>query len=219
MNPPGALQLRVMAQDDDLGQIDPQVLIAVRRVKQAAEQGNLEACYRLGMMYGNGDGVPLDHAAAAEWMSRAAQHGHIEARLTMAWMYANGVGVDQDEERTRHWYRQAAEQGSAQAQYMLGTMYRFSQYGVEQDMAQAVDWYLKAADQGFAPAQFALGRLLMDGRYVERDEAAALQWLSLAHVNGSSKAEEVIEHLIKRMPAEQVQAVREAVLARGEGGA
>jgi hypothetical protein len=169
-------------------------------------------------MYGSGDGVPLDQAEAAEWMAKAAERGHLQAELTLAWMYANGVGVGRDEDAVRHWYRRAAEQGSAQAQYMLATMYRFGQYGVERDVAQALPWYLKAADQSFAPAQFALGRLLMDGKYVQRDEAAALQWLSLAHVNGSSKAEEVIETLIRRMPAEQVQAVRESILGgRAEG--
>jgi TPR repeat protein len=168
-------------------------------------------------MYGNGDGVPLDNTLAAEWMAKAADKGHLQAELTLAWMHANGVGVAQDEAQVRHWYARAAEQGSAQAQYMLATMYRFGQYGVDRDVAQAVPWYLKAADQSFAPAQFALGRLLMDGKYVERDDMAALQWLSLAHVNGSSKAEEVIEHLIERMPVEQVQAVREAMLRGGHG--
>jgi TPR repeat protein len=97
-------------------------------------------------------------------------------------------------------------------------MYRFAQYGVKKDMAKAVHWYLKAADQGMATAQFALGRMLMEGKGVMRDDAAALQWLSLAHVNGSKRAEDYVKHLIKRMDPEEVRAVRERMTNSDSAG-
>ena len=80
---------------------------------------------------------------------------------------------------------------------------------MEKDIEAAVDWYLKAANQGMATAQFALGKMLMEGKGVVRDDAAALQWLSLAHVNGSKRAEDYVKHLIRRMHPDEVKAVRE----------
>ena len=76
-------------------------------------------------------------------------------------------------------------------------------------MAEAVRWYLSAADQGMATAQFALGKLLMEGKGVVQDDTAALQWLSLAHVNGSKRAEDYVKQLLKRMDPAEVKAVRE----------
>jgi TPR repeat protein len=129
-------------------------------------------------------------------------------------MFANGTGVEVDETRARQLYLAAAERGSAKAQYVVATMYRFAQYGVAKDIEKAVDWYLTAANQGMATAQFALGKMLMEGKGVMRDDGAALQWLSLAHVNGSKRADDYIQHLIKRMPPDEVRAIRDRMLSR-----
>lgn len=188
---------------------NPDHLRAEAALRKAAKAGNAEAQFRLGVMFGNGDGVALDHAAAREWFEKAAAQGHENALITLAWMFANGTGVDVDEARARTLYLAAAERGSAKAQYVVATMFRFAQYGVTKDMQQAVSWYLKAADQGMPTAQFALGKLLMEGKGVVRDDSAALQWLSLAHVNGSKRAEDYVKHLIQRMDPKDVQAVRD----------
>jgi TPR repeat protein len=204
-------------QNDKPG-VDPAKLkIAIKALRQAAKQGNPEAQYRLGMMYANGEGMELDHAKAAELLLAAAKQGQTAAQTTLGWLYANGYGVTQDDERARTWYQRAAELGDVKAQYTLGTMYRFGQMGVEKDGGQASHWYLKAADQGLAAAQFALGRLLMDGKLVAKDEEAALQWLSLAHVNGSAKAEETIKTLIARMDPEAVRRAQAAMLSQAPG--
>ncbi|MCB1925370.1 MAG: sel1 repeat family protein [Gammaproteobacteria bacterium] len=194
---------------------NPDQLRAEAAVRNAAKAGNAEAQFRLGVMYGNGDGVGLDYQQALHWFDQAAAQGHQNALITLAWMYANGAGVEADEVRARTLYLQAAEGGSAKAQYVVGTLYRFAQYGLDKDIGRAVEWYLKSANQGFATAQFALGKLLMEGKHVVRDDAAALQWLSLAHVNGSKRAEDYVKHLLKRMDPAEVQRIRE----RMTGGA
>lgn len=198
-----------MPQENPPITFNPDQLRAEAAIRKAAKAGNPEAQFRLGVMYGNGDGVGLDYEQALAWFGKAAAQGHENALITLAWMYANGAGVDADEDRARELYLKAAEHGSAKAQYVVATMYRFAQYGVRKDIAEAVHWYLKAADQGMATAQFALGKMLMEGKGVEQDDAAALQWLSLAHVNGSKRAEDYVKHLLQRMDPAQVQAVRE----------
>lgn len=202
-----------MSDEPYVATFNPDQLKAEAAVRKAANAGNPEAQFRLGVMYGNGDGVALNHATAVEWFEKAAAQGHDNALITLAWMFANGTGVEVDELRARELYLAAAERGSAKAQYVVATMFRFAQYGVSKDIEKAVHWYLEAANQGMPTAQFALGKMLMEGKSVERDDAAALQWLSLAHVNGSKRANDYIEHLIKRMAPDEVRAVRDRMLS------
>lgn len=201
-----------MAEQSFTATFNPDQLKAEAAVRKAAKAGNAEAQFRLGVMYGNGDGVALDHGAAVDWFEKAAAQGHENAQITLAWMFANGTGVDVDEDRARELYLAAAKAGSPKAQYVVATMCRFAQYGMKKDIAQAVDWYLKAANQGMPTAQFALGKMLMEGKGVVQDDAAALQWLSLAHVNGSKRADDYVQHLIKRMDPSEVQAIRDRML-------
>lgn len=202
-----------MSEKKPVATFSPDQLRAEAAVRKAAKAGNAEAQFRLGVMYGNGDGVGLDYEQARGWFKKAVAQGHENATITLAWMYANGTGVEVDEGRARELYLEAAAKGSAKAQYVVATMYRFAQYGLKKDMETAIQWYVKAADQGMPTAQLALGKLLMEGKGVMQDDAAALQWLSLAHVNGSKRAEDYVKHLIKRMDPAEVTAVRERMTA------
>ncbi len=207
-----------MSDQEHIATFNPDQLRAEAAIRKAAKAGNPEAQFRLGVMYGNGDGVGLDYDQARAWFEKAAVQGHENALITLAWMYANGTGVEADEGRARDFYLKAAECGSAKAQYVVGTMYRFAQFGVKKDIAKAVDWYMKAADQGMPTAQFALGKMLMEGKGVAQDDVTALQWLTLAHINGSKRAEDYVTHLIKRMDPAEVKAVRDRMLGTAGDG-
>lgn len=196
-----------------LGEVSPQELSLLT---QAAEQGHAEAQWQLGLIYASGDsGLRLDYVRAAGWIEQAAKQGFARAQSVLAWLFANGLGVRQDNEQAGFWYLRAAEQGGARDQYMVATMYRFGRYGAPRDAGRMLHWYQLAADQGFAPAQYALGRLLLDGTKVPQDLETAFQWLSLAQVNGSSRAEPALKSVIERLPAERLQALKAQMLAAG----
>lgn len=189
--------------------VTPELL---HKLRKAAESGNPEAQFRLGVLYGNGEGVELDHDKAMGWFKQAARQGHESALITMAWMYANGAGVAVDEQKARELYLMAADHGSAKAQYVVGTMYRFAQFGATQDLPKALHYYTASANQGFATAQFALGKILLEGKQVEKDDITALQWLMLAEANGSKRAGDYIKELLQQMSPEQIAEARKAVL-------
>lgn len=189
--------------------ISPQELALLRR---AAENGNVEAQWQLGLLFANGQGLQLNYVEAAHWIEMAAQQGFTRAQSLMGWLHANGLGVRQDSAEAGRWYMLAAEQGSAKDQYMVATMYRFGRYGVERDMATMLEWYQKAADQGFAPAQYALGKLLVEGKHVEPDLETALRWLSIAHANGSTRAERLISEVMGRMSPADIEHFRGQML-------
>lgn len=113
----------------------------------AAEEGNAEAQYRVGLCYALGQGVPQNDREAIPWYQKAAGQGHAGAQSSLGLMYAEGRGVAQDDKQAVTWYRKAAEQGHAKAQYNLAFMYG-SGRGVPQDDVNAYAWYSVAADQG-----------------------------------------------------------------------
>ena len=129
---------------------------ALREWRPLAEQGDTIAQYNLGIMYGNGRGVPQDYAEAVKWYRLAAEQGNTHPQFNLGVMYDNGRGVPQDYAEAMKWYRLAAEQGSANAQFNLGGMY-YRGLGVPQDYAEAMKWYRLAAEQGDAEAQAKTG--------------------------------------------------------------
>ena len=206
-----------MSDDPIISSVNPDQLIARNRLKRAAEGGNAEAQYHLGLAYGNGDDVPQDFAEAARWIALAAEQGHANAQATLGSMYITGRGVAVDEDKAREYFLKAAEAGLAKAQYVLATMYRFGQHGCEKNMQEAVNWYLEAANGNSTAAQLALGKLLMKGRHVQQDDEAALHWLTLAHVNGSKSAEEYIKELLQRIPRERLEVLMAEMRGTGTG--
>ena len=190
---------------------NPDQLVALTRLKKAAEKGNAEAQFELGRIYGNGDGVLQDYQVAIDWLEKAASQNHAKAQESLGSIYANGVGTKQDFPTARSWYMKAARNGLGSAQYLMATMFRFGLFESEVDMNQAIEWYQRAANQNVAAAQLALGKLAMRGKHVKQDDSAALQWLMLAHANGSKGADAYIQQLMQRMPREALDALRDAM--------
>ena len=62
----------------------------------AAEQGDPNALYALGLMYQNGQGVPQNYIEAVKWFRFAVLWGRANAQYNLGFMYANGQGVPQD---------------------------------------------------------------------------------------------------------------------------
>ena len=68
----------------DKGQGVPQDYAeAVKWYRLAAEQGDADAQYNLGVMYDNGQGVPQDYAEAVKWYRLAAEQGLLMLNITL----------------------------------------------------------------------------------------------------------------------------------------
>ena len=140
----------------------------VTAYRKAAEQGNADAQFNVGVMYANGRGVPQDYAQARDWYRKAAEQGNADAQFNVGVMYANGQGVPQDYGQALVWYRKAAEQGAAAAQGNLGVMYAKGE-GVPRDDAQAYMWFNLAASRASDDGNTELRETAIEGR----DEVAA----------------------------------------------
>ena len=82
------------------------------RYRRAAEQGDVEAQYRLGNAYYYGTGVPTNIGEAVKWYRMAAEQGHVVAQNRLGASYLHGLhGVSQDHTEAAKWFHMAAEQG------------------------------------------------------------------------------------------------------------
>lgn len=69
---------------------------AVRWFLAAADRGDREAQFQLGVRYHSGRGVVRDDLEAARWFQLAADQGYAPAQLSLAELYAAGHGVPAD---------------------------------------------------------------------------------------------------------------------------
>lgn len=112
------------------------------QAKKDAEAGNIEAQYRLAIMYERGyDGENKD-ADALIWWHKAAEQGHAKAQYRLCEIYEARAGYDASEgkkDEWRKWCYAAAEQGHAMAQYTL-----YAEQSVRGDKVVAHMWLLLA---------------------------------------------------------------------------
>ena len=59
----------------------------------AANQGDIDAQFKIGMMFANGEGRPKDDIQALEWFSKAAEQGNANAQYKLGLLFATGEGL------------------------------------------------------------------------------------------------------------------------------
>ncbi len=131
---------------------------AMTSFSQAADRGEADAQYYLGVLYRDGLGVSKDYAKAMDWFRKAADQGESISQANIGFFYHNAWGVPRDYQKAIIWYQKAADAGSADAQYNLGLMYLNGE-GVEKNPTVAANWIGKAASQGNESAKTTLDQI------------------------------------------------------------
>jgi Sel1 repeat len=95
---------------------------AMKWLRMSADQGNVEAEDRVGLMYYDGEGVPQDYTEAVRWYKAAANKGNAHAQWQLVAMYQKGIGVPQDLEELKRWARlgQRPDHGVLRARLWFG---------------------------------------------------------------------------------------------------
>ena len=119
----------------------------LKRWRAAAEEGRVQAQYRLGRAYYFGIRVAQDKMEAMRWFHKAAAQGHTEAQYRLGRGYDKGDGIIfKNQKRAVHWYRAGAEKGHPYAQFQLGAAYVRGK-GVDMDRAEGYKWMLLSAER------------------------------------------------------------------------
>ena len=115
--------------------------------RRAADLGNAEAAYALGLQYLQGRGVARDGGRAAEWLQRAADAGLAAAQIEFAIMSFNGDGVLKDEARAARYFMKAAATNNPVAANRLARLLAMGR-GVPRNMVEAMKWHILARTAG-----------------------------------------------------------------------
>jgi Sel1 repeat-containing protein len=94
----------------------------VRNLPRAAEYGDDEAAFQLGMLYELGRGFRQDCKKAAEWVTKSAEAGNVAAQYNLGLRYRDGDGVTADAQQARGWLNRAALRKSASARVALSEL-------------------------------------------------------------------------------------------------
>src|SRR5437588_7230805 len=167
---------------------------AVAELEYAAEQGIPGAMWKLGRMYADGDGVPMNKGRAYDYFRRLTMtYGDdsagtsyapfvSKAFVNLGHYYFEGIPgtVTASPVRAPEAFRYAASYfGDAEAQYYLGRMYLVGDGG-QKNAKEAARWLSLAAEKGDPRAQALLGEMLFKGREMPRQAARGLFWLIIA---------------------------------------
>lgn len=148
-----------------------------------AKKGNVDAQYKLGNCYYNGDGVVKNYIESVKWYYKAAEKGNVDAQYKLGNCYYYGNGVAKNYTEAVNWYHKAADTGKVDAQHKLGICYYYGN-GVVKNYTEAVNWYRKAAEQGYSDAQNMLGVCYAKGEGITEDKAEAVIWYHKAAEQG-----------------------------------
>ena len=84
---------------------------AVFWFRAAAERGNVDGMYNLGLMYLRGMGTERSPETAYQWFLKAAEAGEPQAQFAVATMLAQGQGGPTDAKMALVWYLRAKASG------------------------------------------------------------------------------------------------------------
>ncbi len=169
---------------------------SVDELRRLVEQGDADAQYALGGVYGDREGpIAQDMIQAVRLFRLAAEQGHLLAQMALAAIYLVGEGVPQTPAEAERWFRRAAEQGDAQAQQNLGQIYQGlpepyrTDHDIPVDHPEAVRWFERSAEQGHVWAAKNLAAKYRDGHGIPQDHAAAFRWFLHAAELGDVEAQ------------------------------
>ncbi len=134
----------------------------------AARGGSLEATYRLGRLYEEGQGVPKSPEEARRRYGVAAKAGNADAILRLGVLCAEGRGGAVDVDTAIECFTRLAEQGDAEGAFRLGEIYREGKL-VASDLLSAIRYYKSAMERGHEGARRAMEEInTVAGRIYEK---------------------------------------------------
>jgi uncharacterized protein len=169
----------------------------LKALEELARNGDVNALWKLGRIYADGDGVPQNHLRAFEYFRRIAATSDVEdlrsakarfiasAFVEVGRYYLTGVAnsdLKPDPVRAHQMFTYAAVYfADPDAQYELARTF-LDGVGVARDQTQGARWLYQAAMEGQHDAQAKLGSLLFAGmgQVFPRDAATGLMWLKIA---------------------------------------
>ncbi len=171
--------------------LEPDSVKAIKWYKKAARHGDGDAMNTLASMYGEGEGVPLDHEKAFDLYMKALENGSKEAPYNLSRAYYKGLGVNVDYLMSGKYLAMSAKSGKEGVQEVID---KYSRKCHETRVGEKIYYDMKscymAAYSEDALAAHAVAISFYEGRFgQEVDHKKAFEWFQKAAKGGFSGAQ------------------------------
>ncbi len=101
------------------GEIPPISELELNELTNQAAKGNVDSLRKLGEMYLDGKGVPVQYENAIRYYRTAAEHGDADSLYQLGRCNELGLGVSISPDLAKNYYTRAAKQGSREAKLAI----------------------------------------------------------------------------------------------------
>ena len=151
--------------------------------KKAADLGDANGFYNLGMCRLRGYGCDIDQELAFQCFRTGALKGHPEAINNMGGFYRDGIVVEKNLETAARYFEKSAEMSNPYGMLNYALALQRGE-GVEKNIKKALELFKNAAHKGSAEAMNAYGMCFFTGDGVKKDEPEAVKWFRASAARG-----------------------------------
>lgn len=158
---------------------------ALPLLQQAADLGDAESQYNLGLFLGNGIAVEKDPIKAVEWFKKSSENGYNNGHYAMMMAYGQGVGIEQNDDEAFAYALKCAKNNDSTCMWNVVNSYKYGK-GSDLDTSLMLEWLLKLArlenpdDLNFSgtitSARLNLAQMYMNGEDVSKDLYKSYLW-------------------------------------------
>jgi len=151
--------------------------------KKAADLGDANGFYNLGMCHLRGYGCDVDQELAFQCFRTGALKGHPEAINNMGGFYRDGIVVEKNLETAARYFEKSASMDNPYGLLNYALALQRGE-GVEKDIKKALEMLKKSAQKGNAEAMNAYGMCYFTGDGVKKNEPEAVKWFRASAARG-----------------------------------
>lgn len=159
--------------------------LAAKWLRKAADQGNMEGEFVLGLLYFDGNGVPKDIKRAVTLLRRAAKQGLLRPQYMLIFLYADGIATRPDARKAAYWLKGKPVTDAGKADNLLGNFFNHG-FKVEVDGLETLSWVYTHEGVPAAKLEPYLARI---NHHHWRDENRAVHWYLAGAKAGSRDAQ------------------------------
>lgn len=120
----------------------------IHHLTEAAELGNVEAQFNLGVELLSEMLLERNPELAFKWIRDAAERGHVFAKFVVGYCYYRGIGVPRSKHDAEIWFSVVSTLGDGDLFLEIGMCYEYGLNGMTRNEMEAGRWYKYGADIG-----------------------------------------------------------------------
>lgn len=173
---------------------------------EAAELGNAESQYNLGVCYQFGYGTDQNDSIATSWYLKSAEQGWTDSEYKMSYAYIKGTGIEKDEQKAFDYTLKCATKKDVECIFNLISCFTDG-IGTEKDSVQVLEWAVELAKMEtsenlnvsgkITSARLNLAHMFMNGKGVNKDIVKSYTWFIIYNESKSDFSVSVQEQQIE----------------------